>query len=139
MTKMLAILTRLWRNFAPGDIPFVREEGKHMRKRRSLYHELSSAMPCHSAATLRKETKLFNDGLTMLIREVGTMLDFKAKDLRGVLRFHRDELLEWLETNWDHVGEAVMYVEAQQNMLLIPRHGPAGDEDNFSGDLSTLF
>jgi hypothetical protein len=75
----------------------------------------------------------------MRIREVGTVLDFNAKRPRGVLRFRRDELLEWPKKNSDDIGEAVLHIAAQQNVLMISRHDLAGDEEDFSGNLPTLF
>jgi hypothetical protein len=88
---------------------------------------------------LLQRKKLFSNDLTIVIREVRTMLDFGAKRFGSVLRLRRDEFLEWLEKNWHNIGEAMMHVSAQENTMLIARHTPAGDEEGFGGDPPTLF
>jgi hypothetical protein len=139
-------------------LPFAKTKFSLMspRKRRSLYQELHGVSPSsrrliisaksvmgsairqapthpfeeHIAGLLGGRKRILSHQLRILIGQVCEMLRLPFDAPRQLNRSTKREMLEWIEANWEIVGEGFGVVAVSQRTLPTPRIAPFRVKDD---------
>jgi hypothetical protein len=133
-------------------LPFAKTKISLMshRKRRSLYQELHGVSPSsrrvilssksamgkvvdhgttnpfeqHISGLLGGRKKSLSEQLRILIGQVCETMDLPCSAPRKLSRSSKRDMLEWIEANWEVVGERFTIVAASQRTLPAPQIAP---------------